>query len=190
MFPQEGQQELPLVHVLLDKGKVDEKTLLLALASRLRLNVHEQNGTPIPPEILAQISPALAMRHLIIPLGESAQGELRIACCDPFDWRGWDELSQVLGRRLEKVLCPRNVIRRMLKASYGVGADTVAVGELGLSGEIRRVPQLERRLLEASRLGFRRALIPVQGEVRAEGLSGMRLHRLESISAAIELCFN
>ena len=43
-----------------------------------------------------------------------------------FPQRGWDELSQVLGRRLEKVLCPRNVIRRMLKASYGVGADTVA----------------------------------------------------------------
>jgi DNA repair protein RadA/Sms len=71
-----------------------------------------------------------------------------------------------------------------------VGADTVAVGELGLSGEIRRVPQLERRLLEASRLGFTRALIPAQGEVRLEGLSGMRLHRLESISAAVGLCFN
>ena len=71
-----------------------------------------------------------------------------------------------------------------------VGAETVAVGELGLSGEIRRVPQLERRLLEAFRLGFRRAVIPAQGEVRVEGQAGMRLLRAESISAAIELCFN
>ena len=39
-------------------------------------------------------------------------------------------------------------------------ADLVAVGEVGLSGELRSVPHLERRLLEAERLGFRRAVLP------------------------------
>ena len=37
---------------------------------------------------------------------------------------------------------------------------TVAIGELGLGGEVRSVPQLERRLAEAARLGFTRALVP------------------------------
>ncbi|MFN2588315.1 MAG: DNA repair protein RadA [Actinomycetota bacterium] len=37
---------------------------------------------------------------------------------------------------------------------------TVALGEVGLSGEIRRVPGTERRLAEAARLGFRRAVVP------------------------------
>jgi DNA repair protein RadA/Sms len=41
-----------------------------------------------------------------------------------------------------------------------IPADVVAVGELGLGGEVRRVPGLERRLSEAARLGFRRAVIP------------------------------
>ena len=36
----------------------------------------------------------------------------------------------------------------------------VAVGELGLAGEVRSVPQLERRLAEAARLGFETALVP------------------------------
>lgn len=36
----------------------------------------------------------------------------------------------------------------------------VAVGEIGLSGELRAVPQLERRVAEAARLGFQRCLIP------------------------------
>lgn len=36
----------------------------------------------------------------------------------------------------------------------------VAVGEVGLNGEIRAVSQLERRLGEASRLGFKRGLVP------------------------------
>ncbi|MET0627064.1 MAG: DNA repair protein RadA [Acidimicrobiia bacterium] len=37
---------------------------------------------------------------------------------------------------------------------------TVAVGEVGLGGEIRTVPQVERRLAEAARLGSTRALVP------------------------------
>jgi DNA repair protein RadA/Sms len=40
-------------------------------------------------------------------------------------------------------------------------ADLVALGELGLSGELRPVPDLQRRLAEAHRLGFRRAVVPL-----------------------------
>jgi len=40
--------------------------------------------------------------------------------------------------------------------------NTVVVGEIGLSGEIRRVSQLEKRINEASRLGFDKAVIPNQ----------------------------
>ncbi|HEY4460496.1 MAG TPA: magnesium chelatase domain-containing protein, partial [Pseudonocardiaceae bacterium] len=36
----------------------------------------------------------------------------------------------------------------------------VAIGEVGLAGEVRRVPGVGRRLAEAARLGFDRALIP------------------------------
>jgi DNA repair protein RadA/Sms len=41
-----------------------------------------------------------------------------------------------------------------------VPADLIAVGELGLSGELRGVGQLEQRLREAAKLGFTRALVP------------------------------
>ncbi|MCT0248990.1 DNA repair protein RadA [Synechococcus sp. CS-205] len=45
-------------------------------------------------------------------------------------------------------------------------AGTVLVGELGLGGQIRSVAQLELRLQEAARLGFRRAVVP-----RSSGLA-------------------
>jgi DNA repair protein RadA/Sms len=45
-------------------------------------------------------------------------------------------------------------------AGRALPADLVAVGELGLTGEVRSVPQLERRLQEAARMGFRRAVVP------------------------------
>ncbi len=44
-----------------------------------------------------------------------------------------------------------------------VPADLAVIGEIGLSGELRSVAQLERRLAEAESLGFRRALVPQMG---------------------------
>lgn len=45
----------------------------------------------------------------------------------------------------------------------GVDPQLVAVGEVGLSGELRAVSQLDRRVAEAARLGFRRCLVPKVG---------------------------
>lgn len=41
-----------------------------------------------------------------------------------------------------------------------IDAQTVAIGEIGLGGEIRTVHQLEKRVLEAAKLGFKRVLMP------------------------------
>jgi DNA repair protein RadA/Sms len=41
-----------------------------------------------------------------------------------------------------------------------VRADTVLIGEVGLSGELRMVGQMPARLREASKLGFRSAIVP------------------------------
>jgi DNA repair protein RadA/Sms len=70
-----------------------------------------------------------------------------------------------------------------------LGEDWVVVGEVGLAGEIRRVSQLERRLAEAEKLGFQHALIP-PGKLRRESSARLRLHVAETVSDAIELCFN
>jgi DNA repair protein RadA/Sms len=46
------------------------------------------------------------------------------------------------------------------KADISLPSDTVAFGEVGLAGEIRSVAGLGRRLAEAGRMGFRRAIVP------------------------------
>jgi DNA repair protein RadA/Sms len=45
-------------------------------------------------------------------------------------------------------------------ADLSVDGPVVAVGEVGLAGEVRRVPGVARRIAEAQRLGFRRAIVP------------------------------
>ena len=65
-----------------------------------------------------------------------------------------------------------------------VKADTVLVGEIGLSGELRGVSQLERRLGEAAKLGFRRAVCPpLQAPLQIEG---MQILQARSVYDAIE----
>lgn len=60
---------------------------------------------------------------------------------------------------------------------------TVALGELGLAGEVRRVTDLEWRLKEAHRMGFKTAIVP-RG---SKGPAGMKLLEAGTISEAIAL---
>lgn len=59
---------------------------------------------------------------------------------------------------------------------------TVVLGEVGLAGEIRRVPSVDRRLAEAERLGYTRAIIPA-GTTPAR--SGMRITEAATLSDAL-----
>jgi DNA repair protein RadA/Sms len=64
---------------------------------------------------------------------------------------------------------------------------TVVVGEIGLSGELRSVGQLDRRLNEAARLGFGRVVVPAgPGRSRPASVKGIELVRATSVAEAIE----
>jgi len=67
--------------------------------------------------------------------------------------------------------------------------DLVAIGEVGLSGELRSVSQMERRLAEAERLGFARCLLPQAALRRGAPASGMQLLPAASLREAIRLAF-
>jgi DNA repair protein RadA/Sms len=69
-------------------------------------------------------------------------------------------------------------------ADTPVAADLVACGEIGLGGELRSVPQLELRLQEAYRLGFRSAVVPASaGRIP----TGMEVHRAHTVRQAKDL---
>ena len=63
----------------------------------------------------------------------------------------------------------------------------VALGELGLSGEIRAVPQLERRIAEAARLGFERCLIPDTSAKPSSAAKGIELLTAGTVAQALRL---
>ncbi len=66
-----------------------------------------------------------------------------------------------------------------------VPADLVAIGEIGLAGEVRAVGGLPRRLAEAARLGFRRALVPAGSLAGAPVPGGLRVIEVPHVAAAV-----
>jgi DNA repair protein RadA/Sms len=68
-----------------------------------------------------------------------------------------------------------------------LAADLVAIGEVGLTGEVRRVGAVPRRLAEAARLGFRHALVPLGCGPAATGQTpkGMKVLEVANIRAAL-----
>lgn len=66
-----------------------------------------------------------------------------------------------------------------------LGADLAAIGEVGLSGEIRSVSALNQRLSEIHRLGFRRCVIPAHVRDELGSYDGLELIPVKSISEAI-----
>ena len=63
-------------------------------------------------------------------------------------------------------------------------ARAVAFGEVGLGGELRRVPATDRRLAEARRLGFELAVVPPGVD---DGPAGMQLHSVRDLTGAIQV---
>src|SRR6185312_10161778 len=69
--------------------------------------------------------------------------------------------------------------------------DLVVIGELGLSAEIRPVPAAGRRMLEAARLGFRRAVLPAGSlPAGARPPNGLRVVEVDDLGAALRAVGN
>jgi len=68
----------------------------------------------------------------------------------------------------------------------GVDPELVAMGEVGLSGELRAVSQLDRRVNESARLGFKRCLVPKTG-ARVSPASGIELIPVSTLREAVRL---
>ena len=96
------------------------------------------------------------------------RGGMSVAGCDAY-------INVVGGLQLDETAADLATLLAVASSwkDVAIGSDLAAVGEVGLSGEVRSVNQLNHRLSEISRLGFKRCIIPahVKGDVfRPKGL--------------------
>ncbi|NMF82687.1 DNA repair protein RadA [Nodosilinea sp. P-1105] len=68
-----------------------------------------------------------------------------------------------------------------------VDPELVLIGEVGLGGQVRPISQMELRLKEAAKLGFKRAIIPKGQMIRVEGLAITEVSRVvDAIAQALK----
>lgn len=80
-----------------------------------------------------------------------------------------------LGIALAIITCVRDVV---------FDSHTAIVGEIGLSGEIRAVNHIDKRITEAQKLGFKRIIIPEANEIQEE-IKGIEILKVKRIIGAI-----
>ena len=68
-----------------------------------------------------------------------------------------------------------------------IADDLVAIGEVGLTGEIRSVSHMNQRLGEVARLGFKKCIIPKNTSEKIEPPEGLTVYRVRNLREAIEV---
>ncbi len=70
-----------------------------------------------------------------------------------------------------------------------IRADTVVVGEVGLTGEIRGVSQIDTRVSESKKMGFMRCIIPQNSLERSRAGTEMNVLGVSTVAEAVEIMF-
>ena len=108
------------------------------------------------------------------------RGALKISACDAF-------LNVIGGLTLDEPAADLAAILA-LASSYldkPIGSRVAAVGEVGLTGEVRSVSHLRERLSEVQRLGFERCIVPKRRAGQLEGVRGLQLIEVSNIGEAL-----
>ena len=112
------------------------------------------------------------------------RGGLRFSMADVY-------LNVIGGLRLDEPAADLPVVLAAASAAkdQAVSDTLAAIGEVGLTGEIRAVGQLSLRLTELRRLGFTQCIIPRSGTEELRAPAGLELLRVRNIREAIAVAF-
>ena len=71
-----------------------------------------------------------------------------------------------------------------------ISSKLAAIGEVGLTGEVRSVSNMNQRLSEVVRLGFTECVIPKGAAQKLEIPEGLKIYAVRNIREAIEIALN
>jgi len=101
-------------------------------------------------------------------------------------------VNVVGGIRIDETACDLGVIASIAGSfkNQSIDPDTVVIGEVGLTGEVRPVSQVEKRITEAKRLGFKKCLVPSGNKSNSiTGTDGIELLFAGTVEEALGFLF-
>ena len=151
-----------------------------------------QGTRPILTEIQALLTPsnmAQARRNtngvdynrtmLLLAVMEKIGG-LHVGSCDAY-------INVIGGLELDEPAADLAIVLAAASSfrDKPIGDDLAAVGEVGLTGEIRSVPNINQRLQEIARLGFKRCMIPAHCRAEIAKPEGLQILYAKTIREAV-----
>ena len=121
-------------------------------------------------------------RAILLMAVSEKRGGLRLSAYDAY-------INVIGGLRLDEPGADLPVVLAVA-SSYRdqiIPDDLVAIGEVGLTGEIRSVSHMNQRLGEVARLGFKRCIIPRNGSEKLEIPAGLTVLKVRNLREAIEM---
>lgn len=97
-------------------------------------------------------------------------------------------INVVGGLKLDEPACDLGIVCAIASSFRNIPIDskTVVIGELGLTGEVRGVNFIEKRILEAQKLGFEKCIIPYENLKTIEGDTDIRVIGVKNIYEVLE----
>lgn len=109
----------------------------------------------------------------------------------PFSCAAFDGYVSVVGGfRIKEPSIDLSVCAAILSSRLEkeIPADTIVLGEVGLSGEVRSVSDLEARLIQAQKLGFKRAIVPTVREKLSDRIT-LKVQAVKTIGELLKVGF-
>ena len=155
-----------------------------------------EGSRPILAEVQALVTPAGYSgarrnsngvdynRAMLLMAVLEKRGGLVLSGCDSY-------INVVGGLRLDETAADLAVILALASSfkDLPLGSDLAAVGEIGLSGEVRSVTHLNQRLSEIARLGFQRCVIPAHVRDDVQSFQGLETIPVRNIREAMRAVF-
>ncbi len=118
---------------------------------------------------------------LLLAVAEKRAG-LRLSLFDAY-------INVIGGLRLDEPGADLPVILAVASSyrDQPISDDTVAIGEIGLTGEIRSVSYMNQRLAEVARLGFRKCILPKYSSEKLEIPDNLEVYPVKNLLEAIEI---
>lgn len=100
-------------------------------------------------------------------------------------------LNMAGGLKITDPACDLAVICAVLSSNFdfAIPADVCFAGEVGLSGEIRPVPQADRRIAEAARLGFKRIFVSAYTTLDTKVAEGIQVIKVADVPSLVKALF-
>ena len=151
-----------------------------------------QGTRPILAEVQALLSPSNANqprraangvdfnRLMLLLAVLEKRGGLHVGGCDAY-------INVVGGLEMDEPTADLAIVLAIASSfrDKPIGEDLAAIGEIGLTGEIRSVPTINQRLQEIARLGFKRCVIPAHCKDDIKVPAGLQLLPAKNIRDAV-----